>query len=86
LILSVLQGVSFIMSRDSCTAQGHVEGHTHLCRLLQTLTVLPPVGETPALSAPASRAHIFDVVGVLQRYATRAFAEGLYERPEEFNP
>jgi hypothetical protein len=46
--------------------------------------MLPPVGETPALFAPVSKAHTFDVVGVLQRYAARAFAKDLYERPEEF--
>jgi hypothetical protein len=61
LILSVLQGVSFIMSRDNCLVQGHVEGHTHLCHtpsLLQTLTMLPPVGETSAHTAPVSKAHM----------------------------
>jgi hypothetical protein len=47
--------------------------------------MLPPVGETPALSAPVTKAHIFDVVGGLQRYAARVFAKGLYERPEELN-
>ena len=80
LILSVLQGVSFIMSRDSCPVQGHVEGR-NLCRtlfLLQTLTMLPPVGETPALSAPVSRAHICLMKSRFCNDTQRAFSRNAF--------
>jgi hypothetical protein len=77
LILSVLQGVSFIMSRDSCPAQGHVEGHTLLCRtpcLLETLIMLPSVGETPALSAPVSKARVCLMKSVFCKDTQRLFS------------
>ena len=75
------------MSRDSCPAQGHVEGHTHLCRtpcLLQTLTMLPPVGETPALSAPVSKAHSCLMKSVFCNNSQPVFPKRLYQRPEEW--
>lgn len=62
---------------------------TYICAVFnfypQTLTTLPPVGETVALSAPVSEARLFFFyeVGVLKCFAARIFLKRLYQRPEK---